>query len=147
MVYEMTPWQDRFNEPTPKALRQGLPAPLMKVFDQARAKILKLDGITESMQWYGDCYRWSLEYRLDRNSSDPLAVLVPAPFDLQLAVPIEEGFLASLPPRGGRRAVSEGLVVAQEAFDTNWAIWSLTPDGILGDVLRIVERKLKHVAV
>lgn len=146
MGYDILPWQDRFNEPDAKALRQGLPAPLAKVFDQARAALIALDAVSESLQWHGDCYRWCLEYRAS-GDREPLAILVPAPFDLQLAMPVDQEFLDSLPVRGLKRAIRDGLDLAHEPFDTTWAIWSLTPEGLLDDVMAIVDRKFRRAAV
>jgi hypothetical protein len=96
------------------------------------------------LAWYGDCWRWSIEFRT-RLSKDPLAVLIPCPQDLQLALPLDREFTSSLPIKRMKRAVRDGLELAQEPFDTRWGVWSLAGSSLLDDLQDLIELKLTHL--
>lgn len=142
-VYERAAWTDRFNAPSVKALRQGLPAPARPLFDRVHRCMTGLDGVEETFSWYGEGWNWTIEYRT-KHCDDPLAVIIPAPTDLQLAVPMDLDFSRSLPVKRMKRAVRDGLELAQEPFDTRWAVWSLIANGLVEDLEGLVEQKLKH---
>lgn len=144
MVYERKPWRDRFNQPTPSELRAGLPAPVVELFDEARRILRRIDGVMETVGWYGSSWRWSIEYRL-RRQDDPLVVLVPSPEDFQLAMPLERTFVESLPTHRMKRAIRDGLELAQEPFDTRWGVWSVQYPTLLEDLRSLVTRRLDHL--
>ncbi len=142
-VYERIAWDDRFNRPTVSRLRAGLDDKSTQLFDVLRSHLLELDGVTEGFAWRGDCWRWTIEYRIKR-SEDPLAIVIPSPTDLQLAVPMDRKFAQTLNPRRMKRAVRDGVDLAQDPFDTRWGVWSIHAEGLLEDVVELVERKLRH---
>jgi hypothetical protein len=45
-----------------------------------------------------------------------------------------------------KRAVRDGLELAREPFNTNWAVWSVTAVSMLDDLFDLVERKLQYMA-
>jgi hypothetical protein len=142
--YERLSWSDRFQQPTARQLRDGLPASAKHVFDAVRKRLADIEGIQESLVWYGDCWRWSIEYRT-RLSKEPLAVVIPCPQDLQLAVLLEREFASTLPIKRMKRAVRDGLDLAREPFDTRWGIWSLAGSTMLEDLQDLIELKLTHL--
>jgi len=144
-TYERTAWEDRFNPPTAERLRAGLHGKPRKLFDQLRRHLLELDGVTESFGWRGDCWRWTVEYRTKRGE-EPLAIVIPSPLDLQLAVPMDRKFARSLTARRMKRAVRDGVDLAQDPFDTHWGVWSIQATNLLEDVVDLVELKLRHEA-
>ena len=143
--YQRLPWKDRFNQPTVNQLRKGLPAEAAQTLEDLRKHILALDGIEEGFAWYGHCWHWTLIYRT-AHAKDPLAVVIPSPEDLQLAVPVEPDFAKSLPLKRMKRAVREGLDLACEPFDTRWATWSLQTPKLIDDLMDLIELKLRHLA-
>lgn len=143
--YVRSPWSDRFREPTTRQLRDELPGKVRHVFDAVRKRLLEIDGVREQFAWYGECWHWSIEYRT-RLSDEPLAVVIPSPQDLQLALPLDREFTSSLQLKRMKRAVRDGLELAQEPFDTRWGIWSLGGTGMLDDLQDLIERKLSHLA-
>lgn len=145
MVYEQLPWKDKFTEPTPQQLRRSLPESILDLFDRTRRHIRKLDGVDETVAWYGHCWCWSIEYRTGR-SGEPLAILIPSPHDLQLAMPLDRAFITTLPMKRMKRAIRDGLDLAQEPFDTRWGVWSIQQDSLVEDLTDLVDRKLKHLA-
>lgn len=144
-TYRRSPWEDRFNRPNVEELRSQLKVQPQKLFSESRRRLLEVDGVREEPVWYGHCWRWSLEYRKPR-SQRPLAVLVPSPTDLQLAMPLDREFLDSVSTRRMKRAVKDGLELAQEPFDTSWGVWSLGSMGMLDDLQDLLEQRLKHLA-
>ena len=143
--YERAAWEDRFNRPTIGALRASLSSAAAKLFTQLRRHLLALDGVTEGFSWHGDCWRWTIEYYTD-HSDEPLALLVPSPTDLQLAMPLEREFVRSLPMRRMKRSVREGIGLAQDPFDTRWGVWSIQSEGLLEDLTDLIEHKLRDQA-
>ncbi len=137
-------WEDRFNRPTVGKLRAALDTESTALFDRFRGRVMALDGVTEDVAWHGECWRWTVEYHSD-HSDDPLAVVVPSPADLQLAVPLERAFARALPTRRMKRALRDGLELAQDPFDTRWGVWSIQAEGLLHDVVDLIERKLRHL--
>ena len=137
-------WEDRFNRPTIGRLRGPLPAPCAGLFDEVRRHLLDLDDIDESFVWYGPCWRWAIEFRT-AHSDDPLALLIPSPVDLQLAIPLDRKFASSLPVQRMKRQVRDGLDLAQEPFDTRWGVWSIQSPALLEDLQELIELKLQHL--
>ena len=144
-AYDRPAWEDRFNRPRVAKLRAALDADAAKLFDHLREHLLALEEVSEDLAWHGDCWRWTVEYRTE-HSEEPLAVLVPSPADLQLAVPLEPEFIRSLPMRRMKRALRDGVGLAQEPFDTRWGVWSVQAEGLLDDLVDLVETKLRHQA-
>ncbi len=143
--YERAAWEDRFNRPTIETLRASLSSAAARLLTQLRRHLLALDGVTEGFSWHGDCWRWTIEYYTD-HSDEPLALLVPSPTDLQLAMPLEREFVRSLSMRRMKRSVREGIGLAQDPFDTRWGVWSIQTEGLLEDLTDLVEHKLRDQA-
>ena len=143
--YERLAWADRFQKPSMGELRAELSTQPRHLFDAVRKHLIELDDVTENLAWYGDCWKWSVEYRT-RLSKDPLAVLIPCPQDLQLALPLDREFAMNLPVKRMKRAVRDGLELAQDPFDTRWSLWSLAGVSLLDDLQDLIELKLKHLA-
>jgi hypothetical protein len=144
MVYNRSIWRDRFNEPTPQALRRELDGDEGRLFDLVRKHLRGLGDVEESVAWYGQSWCWCLEYRptaRSRRRPEPFAVVVPSPTDLQLAMPLDRAFITSLPQRRLKRAVRDGLELAQEPFDTNWAVWSIQHASLLDELKDVVVRR------
>ena len=144
-TYNRSSWEDRFNRPTIKQLRGGLPSNERQLFDALRKTLLELEGVEEGFAWYGESWKWAIELHT-KLSDEPLAVIVPCPGDLQLAVPLDPSFTRSLSIKRMKRAVRDGLELAQEPFDARWGIWSVQAKNLLEDLRHLVEQKLRHLA-
>ncbi len=143
--YQRPAWENRFNRPTLRMLKQGLDPFSAKLFDSLHDQLSTMDGVSVGFAWHGECWRWTVEYRTG-HSDDPLAVIVPSPENLQLAVPLDRDFACSISTRRMTRALKDGLGLAQEPFDTRWGVWPIPAAGLLEDVLDLVEMKLRHLA-
>jgi len=144
MIQTQLPWQDRFTEPTPDALRSSLSEEATLFLDRIRQTLLAQKGVSEKVGWYGINWCWSIEYRFGRRS-DLMAVLIPSPTDLQLAIPIEPSFVNSLPYRRLKRSIRDGLDLARAPFDTRWAVWSINQAHMLDDLEELLGRWDRHL--
>ena len=144
-TYDRLAWEARFNQPTPDQLRAGLPPAAARLMDRVQHAMSQLDGVAQGIRWYGECWRWSIEYRTD-HSDEPLALLIPSPADLRLAVPLTCEFLRALPTSRLPRTVRDGLELARESFDSRWGLWSLDSPDILDNLVDLIESKLHHLA-
>ena len=144
MIQTQLPWQDRFTEPTPESLRGSLPEESILFLDRIRQTLLGHKGVSEKVGWYGINWCWSIEYRMGRKN-DLMAVLVPSPTDLQLAIPIEPSFVNALPYRRLKRSIRDGLDLARAPFDTRWAVWSINQAHMLDDLDELLNRWDKHL--
>ena len=141
--YTRPVWEDRFNRPALGELRGGLDATATKLFNTVHRHLTSLDGVGTSFAWHGESWRWTIEYRT-RGAEDPLAVMVPSPENLQLAIPLKRDLARTISTRRMKRAVRDGLELAQDPFDTHWGVWSLQP-GLIEDIVDLVELKRRHL--
>ena len=44
------------------------------------------------------------------------------------------------------RAVRDGIMLAGDPFDTNWAVWSIQSAAMVDDLVDLVELKMMHLA-
>lgn len=138
------PWNDRFKEPAADGLRQSLPKDMAPLFDAIREHLLSVKGVKEQTTWYGVSWRWSLEYR-HPESDEPLAVLVPCPEDLRIAMPVDPTFITRLSKRPLKRAIRDGLELASEPFDTRWGVWSIPFANLIDDLRNLINLKIRHL--
>jgi hypothetical protein len=143
--FDRPAWTDRFKAPSADVLRGGLDGNARQRFDALRKRLLELEGISEAVAWYGDCWHWSLEYRT-RLAPEPLAIIIPSPEDLQLALPMDAEFARTLPMQRLKRAVRDGLELALEPYHSRWSIWSVNAIALIDDLQDVLEMKLKHLA-
>jgi hypothetical protein len=139
-----TPWTDQFQTPTAPQLRKLLQADAADLFDKARTTILDFEDIVEEPRWYGDCWFWSLGYFLTHErleDDNPVALIIPAAEDLQLAMPLEAAFVKTLNVRRLKRAIRDGLELGQGPFHTRWAVWSLTANSVTDEILTVLTQR------
>ena len=140
-----SPWQDEFNIPTLDDLRIDLPLPSAELFDTTRSFLLSNENILEEMRWYGDCWFWTISYYLKSENTDddlPIAGIIPAPDNLQVAAPLDREFLEQLNPRRMKRAVRDGIDLAAEPYSTQWAVWPVNAKNLLEDLISLLKQRL-----
>lgn len=133
-----SPWPDRFREPTVEYLieflrRQNLPA-----FNQARTKLLALDGMHETIAWQG-VWNWTIGYRMAGQSGSACAYLIPDPDKPRLCVPIAEHRLADLPTRKLSKIVREAILHAPAVNGDRWPVWAIQSKAQIDELLLLVE--------
>ena len=133
-IQSTAPWLDRFNEPSVATLRKGLEEEPAGIFDEARKMLTSLaECMEEQRLWMGDCWHWTICYRI-HDFELPVALLIPNPEDLQIAMPLQRSFVESLPQKRLKRSIRDGLELAAAPFHTSWAIWSIPASGTLVDL-------------
>jgi len=137
-------WVDRFKTPSVEQLRNDLPKQAAQFFDAMREGLRTFEGVSESFAWQGENWNWTLQYHIN-DREEPIAVLVPSPTDLQLAMPLDRQFIDTLPWTRLKRSVREGLELAREPYETRWAVWTLQFPNLIDDLLNIVSRRLDHL--
>ena len=88
-------WTDEFNTPTIDGLRTFVINDAKKAFDKAKTKILALDNMNIGVKWYGDCWFWAVAFNSDF-LDEPLAIMIPAEENLQIAAPLTHEFIEQL---------------------------------------------------
>jgi hypothetical protein len=142
--YERIPWVDRFNRPTVEQLRASLPSAEAHLFDDARRRLHALGTMREALVWHGENWRWTIAVHPE-GAEHPLAVLIPSPSDLQLAILLDPEFMRTLPLRRMKRIIRDGLELGSAPFDTRWGVWSLSPAGLLDDLQDVIVRKFEQM--
>lgn len=137
-------WRDRFNRPTLEVLAEAMPEDPAERLRTADDRLASMTKHRPTFAWRGDCWRWTVEYGTGGHA-EPVAILIPNPDDLQLAAPVEPDFLDSLPTARMKRAIRDGLGLAQTPFDTRWAVWSITSATLLDELLDLMERNVRHL--
>ncbi len=135
-------WDDRFNKPVVERLRAGLPSAGGSLFDDARAELLAIEECREAIVWHGLCWKWTLEYTVGP-ATKPLAVLIPNPVDLQIAVMVQPDFIKRVWRRPMKRALRDGLELAAAPFDTEWGVWSISSQSFLDEVMDLIREKIE----
>ena len=140
MAYDQIPWQKRFATPTIKELRAGLRPLDLKLFDRMRKRMGEREDLIEDVEWFAEPWFWTISYRID-GVEEPMAVIVPSPIDLQVAMPIDRDLAEELASRALRRSIQEGLSLVREPFDTRWCVWSLIGSAMVDDVAGLLDIK------
>jgi len=135
-------WEDRFNKPTVSKLRGELTSDAADLFDVARETFKNVCKPGEAVVWKGDCWKWTLEFRSKRKGM-PLAVIIPNPNDLQIAIPVDPEFVRAMWKRQMKKSVREGLELAAKPYDTEWCIWYINTKPMLEEVIELVKQKVK----
>lgn len=99
----------------------------------------------ERVAWHGESWRWTVEF-LAFPGASVSAMLVPAPENLQLALPVSPEFVEALPMKRLKKAIREGLELASEPFDTRLAVWYLSAASQIGDLQDLLQRQARHAA-
>ncbi|MBT5409951.1 MAG: hypothetical protein HOK75_06780 [Phycisphaerae bacterium] len=114
-----------------------------KSFDKSISKIVGLENVTTDVKWYGECWYWTVAFMSDF-LEEPLAILVPAEENLQIAAPLTHDFIEQLSTRRLKRFVRDGLELALPPHRTNWAVWSIPTPAAFEDVLPVIKSKQKY---
>lgn len=138
-------WADRFNAPTVDRLVAGLAHVSTSPFRQARRMLHEVGLLNESVAWHGESWKWTVEFRAF-TAGPCSAMLVPAPENVQLVIPVTREFLQALPMKRLKKAIREGLELASEPFDTHLAVWPLVAGPAMADLHDLLHRRVKHLA-
>ena len=136
-------WTNEYNTPSIESLRKLVINDAKKSFDKSMSKIVGLENVTTDVKWYGECWYWTVAFMSDF-LEEPLAILVPAEENLQIAAPLTHDFIEQLSTRRLKRFVRDGLELALPPHRTNWAVWSIPTPAAFEDVLPVIKSKQKY---
>ncbi len=135
-------WNDKFRQPTEDELRAGLSKPLQQVFDDARERLVELDGESESLVWQGVPWRWTFVYTIEgAGESRALAYVIPDPARLQICVPLTNEMVEKLPLKRMKKSIRDGVVFARHVAGVSWPTWDIPTATALDEVFELVARK------
>lgn len=132
-------WEDRFRAPSVSELRGLLSKQHVQLFDAAREALLALGGVSESIEWRGVPWRWTLAFQVE--PARPLAYLVPQPARPRLAVPVTDDVVASLAARRVSRPIRDAIVFAPRVGEVLWPSWELLGRTQIDELLELVRAK------
>jgi len=135
-------WTDEFNAPSVDGLRKFVINDAKKAFDKAKTKILALENVHVEVKWYGDCWFWVVAFISDF-TDEPLAIMITAEENLQIASPLTHEFIEQLSTRRLKRFVRDGLELAMPPHRTSWAVWSIPTPAAVEDVMPVLKSKQK----
>jgi hypothetical protein len=138
-------WTDEFKNPSLDGLRKLVLLDAKKAFDKAKTKILALENVEVEVKWYGECWFWTIAFMSDF-MEEPLAIMIPAEENLQIASPLTHEFIEQLSTRRLKRFVRDGLELAMPPHRTSWAVWSIPTPAAVEDVMPVLKAKQKYFA-
>ena len=137
------PWLDEFNTPSTDALREIMVPDTALVFDQLYSYLSGCDDLEEDLAWYGDGWHWTITWT-GPWQKEPLVLVIPAPEDLLVAMPMAPGFYENLPVRRLKRFIRDGLDIGRSPYDTRWGVWPIPSANLVKDIRHLVEQRLKY---
>ncbi len=142
-------WSSKFHTPTWSQLRDGVSRPLLPVFDTARAMLLGLNGVSESVVWHGVPWRWTLVYKHREKDAAActraFAYLIPDPVRLQCCVPLSREQVTALPIRRFKKHLRESIIHARTVSGLSWPSWDLPAKTAVEDLAELIIRKHRMV--
>jgi hypothetical protein len=144
----ISPWTDRWTQPTLKELLTSLGKPLARTVDKLIQKIDALEGVEHAITWYGPSWKWTIEFTLpgpQGHPRQPLAYLVPNLNGPLLSVPVSQTLRDRLDNKRLRRYIKDGLDSAKRSVDFYWATWTFSNAAETDLLLDLLQRKLKFL--
>ncbi|MCA9293394.1 MAG: hypothetical protein KDA20_06240 [Phycisphaerales bacterium] len=140
-------WEDRFRQPTLDELREAYaPNPQAgKLFETARERLLGYPDVTETIEWQGLPWRWTIVYGLQGDPTRALTYLVPDPAGPKVAVPLTGEMIDAMPLRRMKKHIRDGLSTGRRVGGTIWACFDIGGKQQLDEVLDLPKRKVKYI--
>jgi hypothetical protein len=139
-------WEDRWSQPTVDQLLDPLNPPHKRVFTQLMEHLESLDRVQKTILWYGDAWKWTLQYNLldaKGHRLDTVAYLVPKADGPLICVPFADDQIERLPMRRLPKIVREGIRAAKCALSTHWATWQPSQASEAVQLTELVKRRHK----
>ena len=74
--YQRPAWENRFNRPTVRTLKDGLDPLSAMLFDSLHDQLSTMDGVSVGFAWHGECWRWTVEYRTGHSTRQIVPTIV-----------------------------------------------------------------------
>jgi len=136
-----SPWVDQFTTPAAESLLAAVTPPGSELLVLARERLGEIDGASESVEWLGLPWRWTLTF--SRGRDEPaLGYLVPIPEAPRIAVPLPHEVVLAIEPKGVSRAIRDEILACTHVAGVYWPSWELTSRSVLDEVMRLLALKL-----
>jgi hypothetical protein len=133
-------WEDKYRKPEAADLLGDIAKAVLPAFEFARARLAGLAGVSESLEWQGFPWRWSLVYRRARGAPGEraLAYLVPQPARPLLVVPVPASAIEGMERRRIARAVRDLVHLSPEVGPVRWSQFEVSSKTFAEEVLELV---------
>lgn len=141
-------WQDRWAKPTLEDLLGPHKVQSRKVLQNLMDHVQALPGVRQNIIWYGEAWKWTLQYTLHDTKGrqiDTLCYLVPRLEQPIVSVPLSDAVIDKLPIRRLPKLVRDGIRSAKFAVSTHWANWTPSLLGDANNIFELLKRKHKLV--
>lgn len=132
-------WEDRYRQPALPELVGLLSKQHASLLEAARDALVALEGVSESIEWRGTPWRWTLSYQLDPGR--PVAFLVPQPARPRMAIPLSDDLAAALTSRKFSKPVRDAVVFAPRVGEVLWPAWELQSRTQIDELIELARRK------
>ncbi len=138
-------WEDRWNQPTFEALMAPQKEQHFNLLNNLLERTEAFPGISRSLVWYGDSWKWTIQYVFDASvgATEPLAYFVPNPEQATFCVPLREEMIAALPTKRLNRYIRDGIRGGKCAVDIHWIKWTPTAMTEVEHLVDLIKRKHK----
>ena len=134
-------WADQFTTPSAASLLAAASPPAAELLALARERLSAVDGASESIEWLGLPWRWTLTF--SRGGHEPaLAYLVPDPATPRIAVPLRHEIVHAIEPKSVSRAIRDEILACTHVAGVYWPSWELTSRAVLDEAMKLVALKL-----
>ena len=143
-------WEDRWNEPTFEALMAPQKEQHLNLLHNLLERTHAFTGVSRSLVWYGDSWKWTIQYVVDPEAADatePLAYFVPNPEQPVFCVPLREEMIAAMPTKRLNRYIRDGIRGGKCAVDIHWVMWTPTAMTEVEHLVDLIKRKHKFLTV
>jgi hypothetical protein len=133
-------WEDKYRRPETTDLIGEVAKPLLPVLEFARERLSGLAGVSESMEWQGFPWRWSLVYRRARGAPGEraLAYLVPQPSRPLLVVPVPADAMEAMERKRVSRPVRDLVHLSPLVGPVRWTQFELASKTFADEVMDLV---------
>lgn len=133
-------WEDKYRKPDTSDLLDQVAKALAPALEFARGRLNGLAGVTESLEWQGFPWRWSLVYRRARGAPGEraLAYVVPQPSRPLLVVPVPVEAIEKMEGRRIARPVRDLVHLSPAVGQIRWAQFELSSKTHADEVLDLV---------
>ncbi|MEE9404616.1 MAG: DUF3788 family protein [Algisphaera sp.] len=141
-------WEDRWNQPTFETLMAVQKEQHFNLLNNLLERTHAYEGVERSLVWYGDAWKWTIQYSFDpttTGTTEPLAYFVPDPEKATFCIPLREEMIAALPTKRLNRYIRDGIRSAKCAVEIHWVKWTPTAMTEVEHLMDLIKRKHKMI--
>lgn len=148
-------WNDRWTQPTLEQLLSPLKMHHRRTLQYVMDGLAELEGVNQSILWYGDAWKWTIHYPLPtpalaRGAKAPpvteessLCYLVPRVEGPMVCVPLSDAVLSQIPISRLNKFVRDGIKLAKWAVAIHWATWTPATQAEALQIIDLLKRRHK----